>query len=200
MTTKTIADGLRAELSNIEERQGILLADREQHSYDAIVSKDKVAIERVASINAALDKLKHEEAGLVAALKEAGRRETSAAEAERDAKRRSNAAAAADILLEAEDNAAHLAKDMANMSERALKLRAQFAEIRRLTGTGPTPESIQVNLGRSLTTAVMNSPMKIGHLAPGDRCSVDTLVEGWSKSIRNWIVAAVGDKPAQKAA
>ena len=51
MTKTSISDQLRGKLSSIEERQAILLADRELYSYDAIVSKDKIAVERVTAIN-----------------------------------------------------------------------------------------------------------------------------------------------------
>jgi cell division septum initiation protein DivIVA len=198
--TQETTQKLHADLAAIDEKRVALLAERDLHSFDAVVERQPAAIKKLSELNAQLDNLKHESSAIESTLRELTRRATASAEAERDEKRKSNAAAAADVLLEAEDTAALLAKALKDMSEHSLKLRAQFAEIRRLTGTGPTPESIQVNLGRSLTTAVMNSPMKIAHLAPSERCTIDDIVEGWSKQIRNWIVAAVGEKPAQKAA
>jgi hypothetical protein len=198
--TKEITQDLRSQLASIEERQAILLSQREAHSYDAIVTKDKIAVERVAAINLELDGLKHQEAGLAAALREAAKREIAAAEAERDDKRKANAAKAQDVLLHCEDTAALLTKAMSDLRQHSITLQTQFAEIRRLTGTGPTDEMLRVHLSRALRAGTMGSPIQIQHLAPNERVLVDAVITPWVQSIRNWINAAIGTKPARKAA
>lgn len=200
MTTKTsVTDDLRVRLGACKSRQQELLTERSEIAYSATVEKDRAAIKRLEEINGELAALTNETSVLESALKEAHRRESAAEDAARAEKRRSNAGAAAEVLLETKATAALLAKAMLDTCELSSKLRAQFADMKNLTGAGPTAESVQVNLSRSLTTAVMNSPMKIAHLAPSDRCTIDAIVDDWSASIRNWITAALGDKPAKAA-
>ena len=196
--SQTIND-LRAELVDIEGRQVELLAERDEISYSALVERDKNAIARLAALNAELSNLKNQSASLESALREATKREVAAAEAERAEKRKANAAAAADALLHAEDTAALLTQAMADIRSHAVTLQTKFAEIRRLTGIGPTDQMIRIHLARSLKAATMGSPIQLEHLAPSERVPVDASIGPWAKSIRNWINTAIGTQPAKAA-
>jgi hypothetical protein len=197
--TQKITQDLRAQLVDIEGRQAELIANRDLHSYAAVVDREPKAIKKLAEINSELDNLKHRAASLEAALREATKREVAAAEAERAEKRKANAAAAADALLHAEDTAALLTKTMADLRSHAITLQTKFAEIRRLTGIGPTDQMIRIHLARSLKAATMGSPIQLEHLAPSERVPVDASIGPWAKSIRNWINAAIGTQPAKAA-
>ena len=194
--SQTIND-LRAQLVDIEGRQVELLAERDEISYGALVERDKNAIARLAALNAELSNLKNQSASLESALREATKREVAVAEAERQEKRKANAAAAADTLLHAEDTAALLTQAMADIRSHAVTLQTKFAEIRRLTGIGPTDQMIRIHLARSLKAATMGSPIQLEHLAPSER--MDASIGPWAKSIRNWINAAIGTQPAKAA-
>jgi hypothetical protein len=196
--SQTLAD-LRNKLGAAEGVKLELDAEIAEISFDAHTGVAKAAT-RLSEIARQQQTVAVEIKSQEAALAEGAKREVAAQESQRAELRRSNAAKAANLLLEAEETAALLSKAMADMSEYSSRLRDQFSEIRRLTGTGPTPESVQVNLGRSLTTAVMNSPMKIAHLAPNERCTVDAIVGGWATSVRNWINATLNKTAAQEAA
>ena len=196
--SQTIND-LRAQLVDIEGRQVELLAERDEISYGALVERDKNAIARLAALNAELSNLKNQSASLESALREATKREVAVAEAERQEKRKANAAAAADTLLHAEDTAALLTQAMADIRSHAVTLQTKFAEIRRLTGIGPTDQMIRIHLARSLKAATMGSPIQLEHLAPSERVPVDAVIGPWANSIRNWINAAAGEKPAKAA-
>jgi hypothetical protein len=199
MTKQSVASDLRAQLVDIEGRQAELIANRDLHSYAAVVDREPKAIKKLAEINSELDNLKHRTAGLEAALREAVKREVAAAEAECDVKRKQNAATAADILLHAEDTAAALTRAMADVRAHAITLQSQFAEIRRLVGVGATDQQLCVFLTRCVKTATMGTPMQIEHLAPNERTDVNAVVAPWATSIRNWINAAVGTQPAKAA-
>ena len=200
MTKKTsITDNLRAQLVDIEGRQTELIAERDEISYGAVVTRDKKAIERLAALNAELGNLKNQSASLEAALREATKREIAAAEAARNAKRKQNAAAAAEILLHVEETAAQLTEDMAGLRSRSIELQRQFADIRGLIGVGATDQQLRVFLTRCVKTATMNTPMHLEHLAPNERADVNAVVAPWAASIRNWINSAVGEKPAKAA-
>jgi hypothetical protein len=200
MTKKTsVVDDLRAQLVDLEGRQVELLAERDEHSFDALVTRDRGAIERLSAINSELANLTNQSASLNAALREASRRDLAAAEAERAEKRKQNAAAAAEILLHVEETAAQLTKDMAGLRSHSMKLQTQFAEIRGLIGVGATDQQLRVFLTRCVKAATMNTPMHLEHLAPGERTDADAVVAPWVTSVRNWINAAVGEKPAKAA-
>ena len=199
MTKKTIADDLRAQLVDIEGRQAELLQDRDEHSYSAVVEREPKAIKKLEAINSELDNLKNQSASLEAALREVLKREVAAAAAERDAKRKANATAAAETLARAEGTAELLTKAMSDMRAHSMELQRQFAEIRGLIGVGATDQQLRVFLTRCVKAATMNTPMHIEHLAPGERADVNAVVAPWATSIRNWINAAVGEKPARAA-
>jgi hypothetical protein len=199
MTSQAITQDLRAQLVDIEGRQAELIANRDLHSYAAVVDREPKAIKKLAEINSELDNLKHQTASLEAALREATKRAVAVAEAEREEKRKANAAAAADTLLHAEDTAALLTRAMADVRAHAITLQSQFAEIRRLVGVGATDQQLCVFLTRCVKTATMGTPMQIEHLAPNERTDVNAVVAPWAASIRNWINAAVGEKPAKAA-
>jgi hypothetical protein len=198
-TKKSVTDDLRAQLVDIDGRQAELLAERDEHSYAAVVERQPAAIKKLEALNSELDSLKHKAASLQAALREATKRENAAVEAARDAKRKHNAAAAAEILLHVEETAAQLTKDMAGLRSRSIELQRQFAEIRGLIGVGATDQQLRVFLTRCVKTATMNTPMHLEHLAPGERADVNAVVAPWAKSIRNWINSAVDEKPAKAA-
>jgi hypothetical protein len=200
MTKKTsITDNLRAQLVDIEGRQTELIAERDEYSFAAVVERQPAAIKKLEAVNSELDALKHKTASLEAALREALKREVAAAEAERDAKRKQNAATAADILLHAEDTAALLTKALADVRSHSLELQSQFGEIRGLIGVGATDQHLRVFLTRCVKTATMHTPMHLEHLAPNERADVNAVVAPWAASIRNWINAAAGEKPAKAA-
>jgi hypothetical protein len=200
MTKKTsITDNLRAQLVDIEGRRTELIAERDEHSFAAVVERQPAAIKKLEAVNSELDALKHKTASLEAALREATKREIAAAEADRAEKRKQNATAAADMLLNAEDTAALLTKAMADLRLHAVTLQSQFAEIRKLIDAGPTDQLLRINLARSLKAATMGSPMQLEHLAPDQRVPVDAVIGTWATSIRNRINAAVGEKPAKAA-
>jgi hypothetical protein len=195
----SITDDLRAQLVDIDGRQTELIAERDEHSFAAVVERQPAAIKKLEAINSELDNLKHRTASLEAALREATKREVAAAEAERAGKRKANAAAAADVLLHAEDTAALLTKAMADLRSHSLELQRQFAEIRGLIGVGATDQQLRIFLTRCVKTATMNTPMHLEHLAPNERTDVNAVVAPWVTSVRNWINAAVGEKPAKAA-
>jgi hypothetical protein len=200
MTRKTsITDNLRAQLVDIEGRQTELIAERDEHSYAAVVERQPQAVKKLEAINSELDALKHKAATLQAALREATKREVAAAEAERDAKRKQNAVAAADMLLNAEATAALLTKAMADLRTHANTLQSQFAEIRKLIDAGPTDQLLRINLARSLKAATMGSSLQLEHLAPDQRVPVDAVIGTWATSIRNRINASTGTQPAKAA-
>jgi hypothetical protein len=199
-TKKTnVTDDLRVRLGNCETRQQELLAERAEIAFEATVERTPRAVKRLTELNGELSALTNESSVLEAALQEAHRRELTAREQEAIVKRKANAAAAADVLLRAEDTAALLTQAMADIRSHAVTLQTKFAEIRRLTGIGPTDQMIRVHLARSLKAATMGSPIQLEHLAPSERVPVDASIGPWAKSIRNWINAAIGTQPAKAA-
>jgi len=201
MITKntTVTDDLRARQAACEGRQLELMSERDEISFAALVDRDKKAVARLSAINDELSAITNEMAGLQSALREAAKREFAAQEAQRAELRRTNAAKAADVLAQIEITAGAITTAMADLRTHSITLQAQFGEIRRLTGTGPTNETLRVNLGRSLKSATMGCPLQLEHLAPAERTNVADVVTGWVHSIRNWINAAIGDKPAKAA-
>ena len=202
MTQKTktnVTDDIRAQLVDVEGRQAELLADRDEHSYAAVVERQPAAIKKLEAINSELNNLKHAASSLEAALREAIKREIAAAEAERAEKRRANAAAAADVLLRVEATAAALTQATADVRSHSMELQRQFAEIRGLIGVGATDQQLRVFLTRCLKTATMGTPMQLEHLAPSERTDVSAVVAPWAASIRNFMNTAVGEKPAKAA-
>jgi hypothetical protein len=200
MTTKTnITDDLRVRLGNCETRQQELLAERAEIAFEATVERTPKAVKRLTELNGELSALTNESSVLEAALQEAHKRELTAREQQAAEKRKQNAAAATDVLLHAEDTAAALARAMADVRSHAVTLTSQFAEIRKLINVGPSDQMLRVNLARSLKAATMGSPIQLEHLAPSERVPVDAAIGPWANSIRNWINAAAGEKPAKAA-
>jgi predicted RNase H-like nuclease (RuvC/YqgF family) len=193
-TKKSVTDDLRAQLVDIEGRQAELIAERDEHSFAAVVERQPAAIKKLEALNSELDNLKHKTASLQAALREATKREVAAAEAERAGKRRANAAAAAETLMRAENTAELLTKALADVRSHSLELQRQFAEIRGLIGVGATDQQLHVFLTRCVKTALMGTPAQIEHLAPNERTDVNAVVAPWAASIRNFINTAVGQK------
>jgi hypothetical protein len=111
MTKKTDpASDLRSRIVDIDAKRLMLMGERDQLSYDAIVGRNSAAAKRVAEIGTELGRLADETAVLNAALTEAGRRDAAAAAEKRDVEERGNAEKALALLDE-------FAKDGAELEE-----------------------------------------------------------------------------------
>jgi hypothetical protein len=195
-----IATDLRNQIAALEGHQIELVAERDELSYAALVDRKPDAIKRLTAVNGELANITAQTASLTAALREAGKREVAAMEEARASIRHENARAAGDLLTEIEVTAGAITQAMEDLKAHSITLRDQFAEIRRLTGVGPTNEALRVHLTRTLKVATMGSLMQIEHLAPDQRSSFADTAAAWIKSVSNWISQATGEKSAAKKA
>ena len=198
--TNNVADDLRAQLVDIEGRQVELLAERDEISYSAIVTRDKRAIERLTALNAELGNLQNQSASLEAALREATKRENAAAEAAAAEVRRRNAREADVLCSEAEAIAEKLDAAFAAVRLHAQEFEDVMGAIRRKAGVGPQFDHIRVFLARALRTATVRSPLHIESISPVDQTTVSQASASWLGNIRVHIVRTLNAKPAAKEA
>jgi hypothetical protein len=144
VTETTITNDLRTKISDIENKRLILGAQRDEIAYEAIVLRDKQAIERADAIGAELDQLAHQEAMLNAALSTARRREADAKASEAASQKRADLERAASLLPKVAEMAAQMDEAMKTLREASATFEAHWSEIKRLSGAGPTGGAIKV--------------------------------------------------------
>jgi hypothetical protein len=197
--SQTIND-LRAQLVDIEGRQAELIADRDEHSFAAVVERQPQAIKKLAAINSELDNLKHRAASLQAALREATKRENAAAEAEAAEVRRRNAREADVLCSDAEAIAEKLDAAFAALALHAQEYEAAMGAIRRKINIGPQFDHVRVFLVRALRTAIHRTPLHLDAISPVDQTTVSQASASWLRNIRGQIARTLNSKPAAKEA
>jgi hypothetical protein len=183
----TTAQELRDRIIAIEGRVIELTAERDSElAYEAIVTRDKKAIARVAEINDELTRLTNEAATLNAALKTALRREREAEAAAQADRKRADLERAESMLPEVEQLSRQIDEAMRTLHEATKAFDEKWATIRRLSGAGPHKTAINVHLGRSFRVGLRGLPgIVVDTVPPNERHSVTELSAGWSQQVRN---------------
>jgi hypothetical protein len=195
VTETTITNDLRTQISDIESKRLILGAQRDEIAYDALVLRNKKAIERAGAIGAELDQLAHQEALLNAALVTARRREAEEKASEAASRKRADLEQAEALLPRVAELAAQMDNAMKTLREASAAFEAHWSDIKRLSGAGPVGGAIKVHLDRAYRTALRGLPgLALEMVPPTERHSVSELAAGWSKQVSN--VAAAQIKPA----
>ena len=199
-TKKSVTDDLRAQLVDIEGRQAELFAERDEHSFAAVVERQPAAIKKLEAINSELDALKHKTATLQAALREATKREIAAREEEAAEARRQNAREAEALCVDAEAIAEKLDAAFAALRQHAQEFEDVMGAIRRKASVGPQFDHIRVFLARALRTATVRSPLHIESISPVDQTTVAAAAASWLENIRGHIGRTLNIKLAAKKA
>jgi hypothetical protein len=197
VTETTITNGLRNQIAEIENKRVLLEAERDDVSYEALVVRDKKAIERAAEIGTELAKLDHEDAMLKAALSTATRREAEAAASERASQKRADLERAESLLPKVAEMAAQMDEAMKTLREASASFEAHWSEIKRLSGAGPVGGAIKVHLDRAYRSTLRGLPLQLEMVPPNERHTVSELATGWSAQVRNVVSKS---KPAKEAA
>ena len=201
MTKKTDpASDLRSRIVDIDAKRLMLMGERDQLSYDAIVGRNSAAAKRVAEIGTELGRLADETAVLNAALTEAGRRDAAAAAEKRDVEERGNAEKALALLDE-------FAKDGAELEEAANAVIEKFNDLskksRELTALGyapATPALVDSNMKLALKTKLMGTGLIVEHLAPHMRRTFTSVIQSWTDHVRARATARLNRNKAAEAA
>jgi hypothetical protein len=201
--TKTKTDpatDLRAKIADLDTKRLMLMGERDQLSYDAVVERNGAAAKRVAELNTELSRLADDKATLNAALAEAGRREAAAAAEKRDTEERDNAEKALALLDEFAKNGAEL-EQAANAV--IAKFNALSKKSRELTALGYAPATLALvdsNMKLALKTKLMGTGLIIEHLAPHMRRTFISVIESWTSHVRARAMARLNRNKSAKAA
>jgi hypothetical protein len=198
MTTTT--QDLRTKIDELESKQVILAAERDDLALEAVTGNKKAAV-RVAEINDELVRLTHEAATLAAALKTAVAREREAEASKLAHQKRTDMAKAEAMLPEVEMLAQQMDAAMQTLHEVATAFDKAWATIRRLSGGGPNQRALIVHLGRAFRVGLRGLPgVEADLVAPLERHSAAELAAGWSLQVRNLAAQENQTKPAKAAA
>jgi hypothetical protein len=185
MTEPTVTNDLRNQIAEIENKRMLLTAERDDVSYDALVTRDKESIKRAADIGTELAKLDHEEAMLKAALSTSTRREAEAKVSKAASQKRADLEKAESLLPRVAEMAARLDDAMKTLREVGSEFERTWATIKNLSGSGPTWQAAKVHLERALRTGLRGLPLRVAMVPPNERHSVAELAEGWSTQVKN---------------
>jgi hypothetical protein len=188
---KSAVDELRNQLAALEGHQLELLAERDEISYAALVDRDAKSVKRLAALNEEINNIVNQTASVSAALREASKREAAAEDADRAKRRRADAEAAGGLMAEAERLAEIMDTGMRALHEQAIAYQRVMADVRRLSGSGPTHEALRALLSRAVKTGLAGLPQYADVLQPHERRSVAEITGIWATQIRNRINSVI---------
>jgi hypothetical protein len=183
--TNDPATDLRDQINDRDSKRLMLMAERDELSYAAVVERNAAAAKRVAELNAELARLADETATLKAALVTVGKRAQAAAAAERDGKERDDAEKALELLDSFAKRGAALDDAFDKMIAEYMALCGEFRELEKLKFAPTTYPLVRVTMRTALLTKLMGTDLKVEHLAPRERKDFVGAIEGWAASVRN---------------
>jgi len=184
---------LQGKLGEIEERQHILVAEREELSYSALVDGDAKAKKRLDQIGHDLALIDHEAQAIKCAAVEAGRRAEAAEDAARQGYERDRARRALDLIANVPALAASMDRAAVTLFTGFAELRAVFIELNSLGCARPTVMAIDVACKRALAAASTGTRLEIERLAPSERKSFAESTAPWIEGITAWAATRLGE-------
>jgi chromosome segregation ATPase len=177
---------LRNRIDAIESQKLILTSQRDDISFAALVDRDSKAIAEAAELNAKLAALTTEESMLNAALKTALRLEAEAKAAEATKQKQADLQEAEALLPEVEQLARQIDEAMKILQDATVAFQDKWAQLKRLSGAGPTVVATKVHIERALRTGLRGLPgLMVDLVSPTQRCSASSLNAAWSLQVRN---------------
>jgi hypothetical protein len=186
-TKKSVTDDLRKQLTDIEDHQAVLITERAETSYLALIDKEPKAIARLSALNDELRNQTTRAETVHAALKEAIRREIAA---RHDEAKRADRLKAKQLR---EDLLPKFAEHCAGMDEALAALVGHIdgatSVVRELNaaGAGPNERLFFINGIKAVNTALWLTPWRqeFRPIPPGERHKFQELLDAnWSVSIR----------------
>ena len=190
-TKQSATESLRSQLVALDGHKVELLAERDELSYLALIDKQPQAIKRLAAINEEIRNLTVQAETIEPALKEAHRREAAAEDAGRAMRRRADAEKAGALMAEAERLAELMDTTMRDLQKHAVDYQQVMADIRRLSGSGPTHEALRALLSRAVKTGLTGLPQHPDALQPHERRGVAEVTAIWALQIRNRVNSVI---------
>jgi hypothetical protein len=160
------------------------------------VDGDQKARKRLDTLNAEAATISSELEGLDAAIAEADARLTAAQRVTAENEARANATELLGLCRALSAHGARLDDVMSSLRKEAEAFRGALNEIHARGCNFPSYALADVNARAALLTALMSTPWKIEHLAPGQRRTFGEIVDGWVSRIEENFVSK-HLKPAQ---
>ena len=188
----TPASELRARINGLESKRLILEQERDALAFEAVVERLPTAVARAAAIGKELVQLQHDEALANAAYKTAVQKESEAKLAEQAGQKRADLAEAEALLPEVEQLARQIDEAMKTLQAATVAFQDNWAQLKRLSGAGPTVVATKVHLERALRSGLRGLPgLSVDLVSPTQRCSASSLNTGWSLQVTNTAARAV---------
>jgi hypothetical protein len=185
MTTSTVQD-LRRQINELESKRLILQSERDDMSYSAAVERLPAALQRVSEIGSELMRLAHDEQVLLAALRIATKLEAESKVADAQKQKRNDLEQALSLLPEVAAIASQIDEAMASLQAATVAFQDKWAQIKRLSGAGPTVVATKVHIERALRSGLRGLPgLSVDLVSPTQRCSASSLHAGWSLQVKN---------------
>ncbi len=184
---------LQGKLGDLEARQRILVAEREELSYGALVDGDAKAKKRLDQIGHDLALIDHEAQSIKAAAVEAGRRAEAAEDAARQGYERDRARKALELVGNVHALATGMDKAATKLFADFGELRAIFIELNRLGVARPQIMAVDVSCKRALAAASTGTRLEIERLAPSERKTFAESARPWVEGITAWANARLGE-------
>jgi hypothetical protein len=188
---RVVAD-LKAKLAETLSRGEVLMGEKAQISYAALVDGDAAAKKRLAQLDQDLLVVDLNASSVRAALAEAENRVRQAeglslAEAERQKARR-----ALELGKSMRDHAKALDRAAKQVFEHFAALRIDMLALNGL-GAVPNVNLIDVACKRALISASMGSRLQLEHIAPTERHSFTELCDRWASGVEAFAAARLGE-------
>ena len=185
---------LQGKLGDLEEKQKILVAEREEISYSALVDGDAKAKKRLDQIGHDLALIDHEAQTIRAAAVEAGRRAELAEDAARQGYERDRARKALELIGKVPALAHGMDKAAQKLFADFTELRGLFITLNSLGVTRPTVMIVDVACKRALSAASTATRLEIERLAPSERKTFVESTAPWVEGVEAWANARLGEK------
>lgn len=184
-TARATLAHLEQKLTDASARAIELQTERQRISFDANTG-DEAARQRLDKANTASTTVALELENISSAIREAKRRLAEAERAEEVAQLSANAEAAVEIADRLAERGRKIDAALAIVAEQATGYMADISELNRLGCSHPRAEQFSVLGEMVVSAALMDSPLKLRHLAPKDRRTLAELSNGWRDTVVRW--------------
>jgi predicted RNase H-like nuclease (RuvC/YqgF family) len=185
---KIIRD-LTEKRARVAARTQEIAGERNPLAIAVYVDGDQKARKRLDALNAEAATISSELEGLDAAIAEANARLTAAQRVAAEHEARANATELLSLCRALSAHGARLDDVMSSLRKEAEAFRDTLNEIHARGCNFPSYALADVNARAALLTALMSTPWKIEHLAPGQRRTFGEIIDGWVSRIEGNFVS-----------